>query len=170
MRRKHFRHIETGAALIAALVMLVSSLECAPVHYPRAPAERTSKAPAGHAGSEGELRAAVASWLGTPYRRGGTTQRGIDCSALVMHIYREVFDRSIPRTTKQQIRIGREVDREHLLPGDLIFFKRASGKRHVGIYLGHNEFAHASGAQGVTVSNLHSDYWRAVYWMARRVL
>jgi len=170
MLEKHFRHTGTVTALIAVVVLSMSGLACTLAQYPRSPERGTPMVSAEQAETERELRAAVAPWLGTPYRRGGTNVRGIDCSALVMHIYQDVYSLSIPRTTKQQIEIGRKIRREHLRPGDLIFFKRTSGKRHVGIYLGHNEFAHASGTQGVTISNLHSDYWRAVYWMARRVI
>lgn len=119
---------------------------------------------------EKKLRAAVAPWLGTSYRLGGMSRRGIDCSGLVVRVFGDHFGRRLPRTTKSQVEVGMKIGRPDLLPGDLVFFKRRSGSRHVGIYLGHREFVHSSGRQGVVISNIDTPYWREVFWTARRVL
>lgn len=117
-----------------------------------------------------ELRTATARWAGTPYRLGGTTRRGIDCSAFVQVLYRDVLGHPLPRTTRRQAEAGRTVPVEDAQPGDLVFFQPARKQRHVGIYLGDGEFAHASTSQGVMISHLEEPYWQNAYWMTRRLL
>ena len=117
-----------------------------------------------------QLRAATQDWIGVPYRFGGTSRRGIDCSAFVQTVYRDVFGLSLPRVTADQVRAGSGVARGTFQPGDLVFFRPSSKGRHVGIYLGDGEFVHASTSEGVTVSQLNNGYWHDVYWTTRRVL
>jgi hypothetical protein len=109
------------------------------------------------------------SWMGTRYRFGGESRSGIDCSAFTREIFRETFGMELPRNTAMQVQEGSSVSRDDLAPGDLVFFRRG-GTRHVGIYLGDNEFLHASTSRGVTISNLDENYYRRYYWTARRVL
>jgi len=92
-----------------------------------------------------------ASWKGVRYRLGGDTKRGIDCSAFVQ-------------------RTGKEISRSRLRPGDLVLFRAGSTGRHVGIYLGNDNFVHASTSSGVMISSLNEDYWKKRYREARRVL
>ncbi|KLV08114.1 hypothetical protein ABT57_14945 [Photobacterium ganghwense] len=108
-------------------------------------------------------------WRGTPYRLGGSTRRGIDCSAFVQVGFANVMKVNLPRTTEEQVRRGKWVDISDLKKGDLVFFKTGRRLRHVGIYLGESRFLHASTSQGVTISNLNNPYWRSVYWQARRI-
>ena len=117
-----------------------------------------------------QLRAEIARWQGTPYRFGGMSRKGIDCSAFAMIIYHSVFDIRIPRTTEQQLKLGRHVEMRNLNTGDLVFFLPKSKKMHMGIYLGQGEFAHASVSKGVTVSNINTPYWENIFLTARRVL
>ena len=116
------------------------------------------------------LRSEIQSWLGTPHRLGGINHRGIDCSGLVVVVYDTLFDLQLPRTTGDLIRIGQPVDREHLMGGDLVFFMPGYKSRHVGIYLGNGEFAHASTSSGVIISRLDDGFWRGCYVTGRRVL
>lgn len=109
-------------------------------------------------------------WLGTPYRLGGTSRRGIDCSALVQRVFAESFRLTLPRTTRQQVRRGEPVDRDALRPGDLVFFRPPGPYHHVGIYVGEGRFLHASTSRGVKLSALDNAYWRRHYWQARRPL
>lgn len=109
-------------------------------------------------------------WLGTPYRLGGESRRGIDCSALIQTIFRERFDTPLPRTTSQQVHEGRRVERGNLKAGDLVFFRPPGTYRHAGIYVGDGFFLHASSSQGVALSRLDNSYWRRYYWQARRPL
>jgi cell wall-associated NlpC family hydrolase len=124
--------------------------------------------------AERRLRAITDEWRGTPYKLGGTSKSGIDCSAYSRVVYENVFQIQLPRTAEEQERLGTGVGRGDLQPGDLVFF-RTQGmgplfkSRHVGVYLGHGEFAQASGRRGVTVSSLDNSYWRKKYHSARRV-
>ena len=108
-----------------------------------------------------------ANWIGTPYRGGGNTKRGIDCSGFTKHIYSTVYKMNIERTTSGQQRQIRRVAKRNLREGDLLFFSsNRSGKKvaHVGVYLKDNLFVHASTSRGVIVSNLKSKYYRK-HWL-----
>ncbi|WP_299236490.1 NlpC/P60 family protein [uncultured Halomonas sp.] len=109
-------------------------------------------------------------WEGTPYRLGGTSQHGVDCSALVQNVFAETFRLTLPRTTGEQVHEGRPVSRDELAPGDLVFFRPPGIYRHVGIYIGDGRFLHASSSRGVMISKLNNSYWRRYYWQARRAL
>ena len=109
-------------------------------------------------------------WVGTPYRLGGTSRGGVDCSALVQNVFEETFQLSLPRTTGEQVSQGRPVARDELAPGDLVFFRPPGTYRHVGIYVGEGRFLHASSSRGVMISKLDNSYWRRHYWQARRAL
>jgi LysM repeat protein len=102
----------------------------------------------------------VKTFLGAPYRLGGSTLKGIDCSAFVKKIY-EIFNTHLPRTAREQFQIGKKVEKRELEEGDLVFFKtRRSYNGHVGIYIGNNEFIHASNLnKEVKVDNLGTPYF-----------
>ncbi len=108
-------------------------------------------------------------WKGTQYRWGGTTHRGVDCSALMQHLFSDAAHLNLPRTTHEQIHRGVQVAQYRLRPGDLVFFQTGPNRKHVGVYIGENQFIHASTSQGVTVSTLTDDYWQAHYITARRI-
>lgn len=116
------------------------------------------------------LRNEVSKWAGTPYRMGGTTVNGIDCSAFVQRVYANVFGMGLPRTTSEQANSGAGINRRELQPGDLVFFRLPTRTRHVGVYLSDGEFAHASSSQGVMTSRLDEPYWERAYWTSRRFL
>ena len=138
---------------------------------PREPRAEVSTAPVDEfALIEQKIRSEVLQWQGTPHRMGGTNQRGIDCSGFVQRLYRDLFERQIPRTTALQVQSGRWIDKQQLRTGDLVFFKLPYKGRHVGVYVGKAEFAHASTSHGVTISSLEEVYWRRSYWTARRYL
>lgn len=109
-------------------------------------------------------------WVGTPYRLGGTSRGGVDCSALVQNVFEETFRITLPRTTGEQVSQGRPIARDELVPGDLVFFRPPGTYRHVGIYVGEGRFLHASSSRGVMISKLDNSYWRRHYWQARRAL
>ena len=109
-------------------------------------------------------------WAGTPYRIGGTTDRGIDCSALVRNVFRDTFDVELPRSTQDQVHEGRPIDRQELQAGDLVFFRPPGRYNHVGIYVGNGYFLHASTSKGVIISGLDNSYWQRYYWQSRRAL
>ncbi|MGE3959638.1 MAG: NlpC/P60 family protein [Vicinamibacterales bacterium] len=123
---------------------------------------------------ERKLRDATQPWLGTPYKLGGNTRSGVDCSAFVKAVYQDVYGVQLPRTAEEQERLGRKVDRKDLQPGDLVFFRtKGMGPffkaRHVGVYVGGGEFAQASGRLGVNIAPLSNRYWSRKYEGARRL-
>lgn len=110
------------------------------------------------------------AWQGTPYRLGGTSRQGVDCSAFTQITLAQRLSLDLPRTTEQQADVGFDVAQEAMQPGDLVFFKTGRRSNHVGIYLGSRWFLHASTSEGVTLNNLDETYWKRHYWTARRVL
>lgn len=108
-------------------------------------------------------------WKGTQYQWGGTTQRGVDCSALMQHLFSDAAHLDLPRTTSEQIHRGVQVAQYRLRPGDLVFFQTGPNRKHVGVYIGDSQFIHASSSQGVTVSTLTDSYWQERFITARRI-
>lgn len=108
-------------------------------------------------------------WQNTPYRYGGTTLAGSDCSALVMNFFKNKLSKTLPRSAAEQAQLGYKVSKPKA--GDLVFFKtgRSNGGLHVGIYYADGKFLHASSSKGVIYSSLKEDYWKKRYWMARRI-
>lgn len=114
----------------------------------------------------------VMEWLGRPYRFGGTTADGIDCSAFMQALFRKCAGALLPRTAQEQFAHGQPIERvEDLQFGDLVYFhtRRHAWVSHVGIYLGDNLFAHASSRYGVTISSLESSYYRKRFLGGRRL-
>jgi cell wall-associated NlpC family hydrolase len=102
-------------------------------------------------------------FLGAPYRYGGTSRSGFDCSGFVMTVYQH-FNISMPRTAAQQHEVGQVVAKSQLKPADLVFFNTTGQPySHVGIYIGNGQFISATSSKGVTISNLNDPY----YWGAR---
>jgi cell wall-associated NlpC family hydrolase len=107
-----------------------------------------------------KLYSVVDSYLGTPYRFGGDSVRGIDCSAFTRRVYRGQ-GLELPRNSREQARVGMNVAYSSIRTGDLIFFDTSinGGISHVGVYLGSNTFAHASSSKGVIKSSLKEKYY-----------
>ena len=116
-----------------------------------------------------KLYAQYTQWRGTKYKLGGLNKNGIDCSGFVFVTYKSKLGRVLPRTTHLQVAVGSNVKRSELQAGDLVFFKTGKFKRHVGIYLDHGKFLHASTSKGVTISRLENNYWKSRYWRAKRI-
>lgn len=108
-------------------------------------------------------------FLGAPYRLGGSSVKGIDCSGFVKKIY-EIFNIELPRTAYEQSHIGMRVKRSELVEGDLLFFRTKKPVGHVGIYIGNNEFVHAcSRKKGVRVDSLSTSYYNQHFIRAVRL-
>ncbi|MDJ0813741.1 MAG: C40 family peptidase [Woeseiaceae bacterium] len=117
----------------------------------------------------GDRAASVAlNQVGTPYRYGGATPSGFDCSGLVHYSYRQA-GKSIPRTTAGQWAQLPPVDRQDVQAGDLLFFSIDGKMSHVGLYLGDGRFVHApSSGRTVEIERLDSTYYRRAFLRAGR--
>jgi cell wall-associated NlpC family hydrolase len=103
----------------------------------------------------------VKSYEGVPYRLGGNSMRGIDCSAFTRKVY-GIFSVDLPRTAREQLQCGTRVGRDSLDTGDLVFFQTRKYRIHVGIFLGGNEFFHLSSRNRAgKVDNIDSAYFSA---------
>ena len=124
-------------------------------------------------GDEGRLMKVVQGYLGVPYKWGGTTRQGMDCSALARAVIRETYGLELPRTSRQMYVLGSSVSgRSRLRPGDLVFFRIADsgpGISHVGVYVGDGRFAHASASRGGVIDELDQPYFASRFAGGRRI-
>lgn len=114
----------------------------------------------------------IIKYLNTPYKYGGNSLNGIDCSAFTQNVYKTSWLLELNRSARDQFLQGKAIeDREDLKFGDLVFFntRRRVKPGHVGIYIGENLFAHSSSKLGVTISSLEHDYYNKRYMGARRI-
>jgi cell wall-associated NlpC family hydrolase len=118
------------------------------------------------------------NFTGVPYKPGGATPKGFDCSGFTQYVFRE-FNYRFPRTTGEQSQTGIKVDKKEVRPGDLVFFtgtnSRSKNVGHVGIVVDSNGkgnflFIHASTSKGVTVTSSLESYYKPRYLLARRII
>lgn len=123
--------------------------------------------------NDSNIVATAKRYIGTPYRFGGTSPSGFDCSGFVQFVYGQ-HGISVPRTTTSQAGAGTTVSRRDLKAGDLVIFSNTyrAGPSHAGIYIGNGDFIHASSgsnSRGVTISNLNQNYYNSRFSYGRRV-
>jgi cell wall-associated NlpC family hydrolase len=114
----------------------------------------------------------IIKYINTPYKYGGDSQDGIDCSAFTQNVFSSSLDVNLLRSAREQYTQGFTVrEKGDLIFGDLVFFntRRAVRPGHVGIYIGDNLFAHASSTSGVIVSSLDHKYYSTRFMGGRRV-
>lgn len=112
------------------------------------------------------------SWLGVRYRYGACERSGTDCSGMVYSVFKNAAGITLPRDSRSQKDLCKEIKQSELRPADLVFFaSRAGGSRigHVGIYIGDRKFIHSSTSKGVIISSLDEDYYRRHFHSAGRL-
>jgi NlpC/P60 family len=112
----------------------------------------------------------IEEWYGTRYLYGGSTHRGIDCSAFSGTLHAAVFGRTLPRIAQDQFLYSDRISKTRLTEGDLVFFNTRGGISHVGVYLANNKFVHASSSHGVMISDLNDSYYKRTFIAAGRVV
>lgn len=120
---------------------------------------------------DNEIIDELTRYLGTPYRRGGSSPQGMDCSGMVKKVYSETFQMDLPRSSSEQFvsPLMQKVPLQDLQPGDLVFFSHRNRRiGHVGLYLAEGKFVHAASGDGVKISSLDERYWKARMVGARR--
>ncbi len=120
-----------------------------------------------------DITAYALSLIGVDYRFGGNTpDQGLDCSGLIRYVFQQATGLSLPRSAREQSRLGESVSKEKLQPGDLVFFNtRRFQFSHVGLYIGDNRFIHAPSSGGaVQVVSLDNAYWQKAFNGARRIV
>ncbi len=129
-----------------------------------------------HSNTIDNILSEAESYLGTPYRFGGTSRSGIDCSAFVLSVFGTATGMDLPRVAEQQSQEGDSVERTELQKGDLVFFSHRGGRiSHVGIVEdvtaeGEIKFIHAATSKGVMVSSLDDNYWGPKFRFAKRIV
>ena len=120
--------------------------------------------------SANKLIAEAHKVIGTPYRAGGTTPKGFDCSYFFVCITNKVGV-SLPRSSEAMYKKGKPVSLKQLAPGDLLFFKTSKHKgiSHVAIYIGNGRMIHATSSKGVKVDSIHQSYWKQRFVGAKRL-
>ncbi len=120
-----------------------------------------------------EITSYALSLIGVDYKFGGNSpEQGLDCSGLIRYVFQQATGISLPRTAREQARVGESVAVDKLQPGDLVFFNtRRFQFSHVGLYIGDNRFIHAPSTGGsVEVVSLEKQYWQKAFNGARRVI
>jgi len=111
-----------------------------------------------------ELYSFIDRWAGTRYKYGGMSKNGVDCSGFCNVLYKEVYKKQLPRTTKEIAKQLNRVNKNKLSEGNLVFFNIQGKKNsHVGVYLMNNKFVHASSSKGVIISSLENPYYKKAY-------
>ncbi|MCH5215931.1 MAG: C40 family peptidase [Muribaculaceae bacterium] len=119
------------------------------------------------------LYSEVSKWLGAPYKFGGSSISGTDCSGMVMQVYKKVYSIVLERNSAMMYEKNcRNISKKNLSEGDLVFFSTTKTKskiNHVGIYLKDGYFVHASSSKGVIISSLNETYYTRAYIASGRV-
>ncbi|SDC53871.1 Cell wall-associated hydrolase, NlpC family [Paenibacillus sp. UNCCL117] len=149
--------IFVSVSLSAALLMTGTLA----IPAPQASAMTSSKAQS--------VIATAKQYLNKPYKYGAALgqTRNFDCSSFVWTVFKR-YGKTLPRTAKEQSKVGTYVSKANLKPGDLVFFY--SPIHHVGIYIGNGKMIHTYGSPGVTITDINKDWWKKNYATARRVM
>ena len=111
-----------------------------------------------------KLYSFIEDWYGTKYEYGGTTKKGIDCSGFASILYKEIFEKEITGSSASIYKQCKQISKNELAEGDLVFFKIDSKDiSHIGVYLQNNKFVHATTKQGVMIDDLNEEYYKKYF-------
>ena len=170
LRSTDVQSVQTGSASKSVMASFDNSaIPDSAALMPAGNAAQTSSSPTQNR-IQGLLKGAL-GLLGTPYRWGGTSTDGFDCSGLVGYVFRTALGIELPRVSRDMATRGERIERGAMNEGDLVFFSRTGGRiDHVGIYIGNGQFLHAPRTgKDVMVSRLDTGYWAGKFMQARRV-
>lgn len=158
---------------ILACILLLLGTGCAPKVMIQPFPDETASAPQPETAPDRPnisetILAQYHAWKGVPHRTGGHSRRGVDCSGLMIAVFRDAFSLDLPRTSREQSRLGLAIKPQERRPGDLVFFKDR-GRDHIGVVVDQRRFLHTSYSSGVTLSEFDS-YWNPRLKHVRRIL
>ncbi len=168
------RHVASLVLVCALSQGCLSGGGVRPEPFPR-PSSRSEPANIANIANTGSVREdlvdTATSLAGVPYREGGQTLTGFDCSGFTQYVFHQ-HGVTLPRLTREQYQIGHAIAAQDLRPGDLVFFTTvAPGASHVGVAVNQNEFVHAPSERGVVrIERLSGRYWASRFVGARRVI
>ncbi len=163
--------------MLMACLVAASGAYAAPIDEPATPLVRAEKSLRDLGGKAKDTASDITSYalslIGVDYRFGGSTpDQGLDCSGLIRYVFQQATGLLLPRSAREQARVGESISKDKLQPGDLVFFNtRRFQFSHVGLYIGDNRFIHAPSAGGaVQVVSLDNAYWQKAFNGARRIV
>ena len=165
------RHVASLVLVSALSQGCLSGGAVRPEPFPRASSRSEATNIANRGPFREDLVDTATSLTGVPYRDGGHTPTGFDCSGFTQYVFHQ-HGVTLPRRTQEQYEIGHAIAAEDLRPGDLVFFTTfAPGASHVGVAVNQNEFVHAPSERGVVrIERLSVRYWASRFVGARRVI
>ncbi len=117
-----------------------------------------------------KLYSFINDWYGVPYKYGGCTKSGVDCSCFTNNLFETVYGKKTPRTAGDIYTVCDKVNTDKLKQGDLVFFKtNGNSISHVGVYLMDNKFVHASTGKGVMINDMSETYYKKYFYSAARL-
>ncbi|MGM0612418.1 MAG: C40 family peptidase [Bacteroidota bacterium] len=117
-----------------------------------------------------ELIKTVDSWLGVPYKYGGCSKHGTDCSCLIRNIYKDVYGIELPRRSEDIGNKAKKINKKKATAGDLFFFEISGDKvSHIGLHISQGYFVHASASNGVMINHIDENYYRNAFSFAGRI-
>lgn len=157
--------------MLVAIVIIVAQTSCS---TKKTVIDGSSVVIEGIGKKKSALDEEVDKWLGAPYKYGGQSLDGVDCSGLVVELYKAVYGKALYRSSYQIFEKNcRVIKKTELMEGDLVFFITSpNGSRinHVGVYLRDNKFVHSTTKRGVIISDLSENYYEKYFYKAGRVI
>ncbi len=165
---KDFQRL-TKHGYVAVTLLLLTGCASSVATYDRQPAASAAQANSSDQQRRSTLLHYYRGWKGVPYKYGGNSKRGVDCSGFVHLALKGALAIDAPRSTELLYKIRNRVPKSKLRAGDVVLFRTAARSRHAGIYIGDGQFIHSSKSRGVILSELNNLYWVKTYAKAVRL-